>query len=69
MKLFVENLKGNMDVFDNVYKVSIKKINNKNHLVVYYNSCKAGDTIPLNEVKLSFLVDTDTMHEYFRYQK
>ena len=69
MRLFVEDVKGNMDVYDNVYKVSIKKINNKNHLVVYYHSCKVADTIPLNEIKLSFLIDADTMCEYFRYEK
>ena len=69
MKLFLEDLKGYMETFDNVYRVSIKKIDNKNHLLIYYNSCKAGDTIPLKEIKLTFLVDTNSMHEYFRYEK
>lgn len=69
MKLFVENSKGYMNVYNNVYKVSVKKINNKNHLLIYYNSCKTADKILLKDIKLAFLVDTDTMHEYFRYQK
>ena len=69
MRLFVEYLIGVVNVFDNVYKVSIKKVNNKNHLVIYYNSCETADIIPLNDVKLSFLIDMDSTHEYFRYEK
>lgn len=69
MKLFVENSKGYMNVFNNVYRVVIKKINNKNCLCIKYNSLKDDDSILLSEIRLAFLVDTDTMHEYFRYQK
>ena len=69
MRLFVENIKGYMENYDNVYKVNIKKVNNKNHLVIYYNSYKAADTILLKNVKLAYLIDVESMHEYFRYVK
>ena len=69
IRLFIEDKKGYVETFDNVYKVSIKKIDNKNNLEINYNSLKNNEYLPLNEIKLAYLIDVDTMHEYFRYEK
>lgn len=69
LRLFVENKKGYVDVYDNVYKVKIKKIDNKNILEISYNSLKDCDYILLNSITLCYLIDIDTMYEYFRYEK
>jgi hypothetical protein len=69
LRLFIEDKKGYMETFDNVYKVCIKKFDNKNTLEICYNSLKDVEYIPLTSVKLCFLIDVDTMHEYFRYEK
>lgn len=69
LRLFVENKKGYVDVYDNVYKVKIKKTDNKNILEISYNSLKDCDYILLKSITLCYLIDVDTMHEYFRYEK
>lgn len=69
LRLFVENTKGYMETFNNVYKVSIKKFNNKNTLEVCFNSKEDVMYIPLKDIRLCFFVDVETMHEYFRYEK
>lgn len=69
LNLFVESLKGNMNVYENVYKVKIKKIDNKNVLEIIYNSLKDCEYIFLSNIKLCYLIDVDTTHEYFRYEK
>lgn len=74
MRLFVEDNKGYVDVYDNVYKVSIKKIDNKNNLLIHINNTPDKEfafteNILLSKIKLAYLVDVDTMHEYFRYEK
>lgn len=74
-RLFVEDLKGYMETFDNVDKVEIVKPCNvsfsndkRNHLYIIKNS-HCIDCIPLSEIKLAFMVNTETMEEYFRYRK
>ena len=71
MRLFVEDLKGCVDVYDNVYRVSIRKKNNKNVLFVEYNSLKDNDTLLLKYINLAYLVEVynGSHHEYFRYNK
>ena len=72
LKLFVEDYKnGYMDVYTNVYQVKIAKHNNKNCLEVHYrlNPLKDTDIIPLSEIKLCWLINADTLEEYFRYEK
>ena len=69
MKLFVEHIKGYMVVFSSVKKINIGKIDNKNYLFIEkYSSCE-NDKIKLSDIRLAFLVDTETMKEYFRYEK
>ena len=73
MRLFVEDYKsGYVDVIDNVDRVSIEKYEKKNSLFVYCNEKDyATEIIPLNEIKLAFMVDVRGKHtkEYFRYEK
>lgn len=69
LKLFIEDNKGYTDTYKNVWSVSIKKIDNKNTLVIKYNSLKDDDYIKLNEIKLAFIVDMNTMIEIFRYER
>lgn len=69
LKLFVEDKKGYVDEYTNVYRVMIKKIDNKNTLEIQYNSLKDNDYILLTDIELCYLIDVNTMHEYFRYEK
>lgn len=69
MKLFIEDLKGYMEVYENVNKVSIKKIDNKNKLIINYDLPQRIEFIDLKEVRLAFMIDKDTLMEYFRYEK
>lgn len=78
MKLFVEDLKGYMEAIDNVKRVVIEKIDNKNNLLVYTDcfTDQPYTTIPLKDIKLSFMVKVvkdkkgyESVEEYFRYEK
>lgn len=72
MRLFIEDYKsGYMDVIDNVSRVSIEKHDNKNSLFVYCYDNKDNEIIPLNEIRLAFMVDIsgEECKEYFRYEK
>lgn len=78
MRLFIEDLKGYMETIDNVKRVVIKKIDNKNNLLVY-TDCFINPpyaTIPLKDIKLSFMIKIvkdengdENVEEYFRYEK
>lgn len=69
MRLFIEDLKGYTDVYDNVRNVFIRKVDNKNTIELRYINKTEKDYIPLNEIRLAFLVDLNNMEEYFRYEK
>ena len=69
MRLFIEDLKGYTDVYDNVRNVFIRKVDNKNTIELSYINKTEKDYIPLNEIRLAFLVDLNNMEEYFRYEK
>ena len=69
-KIFIENLKGYMEVYNHVERVVITKIDGrKNYLVVFFTTKSRQEFIPLNEIRLCYLVNIDTMEEYFRYTK
>ena len=69
-KLFIEDLKGYMDTYVDVKRIKIKKKERKNVLKIeYWLSTKEDDIIPLNEIKMCYLINIDTMEEYFRYSK
>ena len=65
----LEDLKGYMETFDNVNEISIKKQNNHNTLIIDYDYENKQIYIPLKEIRLCWLVNIDTMEEYFRYEK
>lgn len=70
LKLFVEDLKGYMDTYVDVKKIKIEKKEKKNVLKIeYWLSTKEDEIIPLNEIRLAFMVDLNTMIEMFRYEK
>lgn len=69
IRLFVEDSKGHVSCYDNVYKVKIEKKDNKNVLRICYNNCASDDYRLLRDVSLCYLIDVETMHEYFRYEK
>lgn len=69
MKVFVENKKGYVDVFNNIWKINIKKINNKNTLILKSNPLTDEINIPLSEIELAYAIDNVTLEEYFRYEK
>lgn len=69
-KIFIENLKGYMEVYNHVERVVITKIDGrKNYLVVFFTTKSRQEFIPLNEIRLCYLINIDTMEEYFRYTK
>ena len=70
MKLFVEDMKGYMDVYEDVFTVKIKKVLNKNCLIIRYGDLKKpNEIIKLSEIRLAFMIDPETTREYFRYAK
>ena len=70
LKLFVEDLKGYIDTYTDVKKIKIEKKEKKNVLKIeYWLSTKEDEIIPLNEIRLAFMVDLNTMIEMFRYEK
>ena len=69
MKLFVWYTDNYSDVFNYAERVFIKKIGGKKHLEVHCYNKSEVDLIPLADIKLCYLIDVDTMHEYFRYEK
>ena len=69
-KIFIENIKGYMEVYNHVERVVITKIDGrKNYLVVFFTNKSTQEFIPLNEIRLCYLINIDTMEEYFRYTK
>lgn len=70
MKLFVEEHKTSyMNVYNNVRKVTILKMDKKNFLEIRYTNREDVDYLPLSDIQLCFLIDLETMEEYFRYEK
>ena len=69
LRLFVEDIKGYMDIYDSVDSVKITRVNNKNTLQVFLQTKKEPICILLSEINLCYLIDLETMHEYFRYAK
>ena len=70
MKLFIEDMKGYSDTYTRVKNVIIAKVNNKNSLIVKFKDYHTEElTIPLSEIRLTFMINLETMEEYFRYEK
>ena len=73
MKLFIEYIKEYDDVFTRVQKVKLMKKNNKNVFEISFEDRILGEIeklyIPLKDVKLMFMIDAETLEEYFRYEK
>lgn len=70
MKLFVEDIKGYMETFDNVKNIIITKVYNKNSLIIKFKNYHTEElTIPLTEIRLAYMINIETMEEYFRYEK
>ena len=69
-KIFIEDLKGYMDAYTHVERVVITKVDGrKNYLVVFFTNRNTQEFIPLNEIRMCYLINIDTMEEYFRYSK
>lgn len=69
MKLFVEDLKGYMSIYEHVKKIRINKIDNKNTLQIQYIFSPLIEYIPLSKIKLCYMIDEETLVEVFRYEK
>lgn len=69
MNVFVENKSGIMLEFDNIWKITIKKINVKNTLILKGNPASDEINIPLSEIRLAYAFDNVNYEEYFRYEK
>lgn len=68
LKLFYEDMKGYADAEENVKKVTIRKVDNINTLIVMYTNGTLAE-MELREVRLAYLIDIETMQELFRYEK
>lgn len=71
-KLFVGDIKGYTDVYTDVDRIKIAKIDNKNHVIIYYVNKQETDIIPLAEIRdMMFIkINSDTdIEELFRYEK
>jgi len=73
-KLFVGYVKNGTgtDVFTKVDRIKIAKIDNKNHVIIYYVNKQETDIIPLAEISdMMFIkINSDTdIEELFRYKK
>lgn len=66
LRLFYTDKKGYVTTVDNIKRIEIMKLNNKNHLKVNYN---IDDIIieKLEDVEVAYVVDIETMQELFRY--
>lgn len=70
MKLIVEDVKGYVDFYEDVFQIKIMKIDKKNILKVRYGDLsKNNELIPLREVKRAILIEEDSLVERFRYEK
>lgn len=69
MKVFIEDNKGYVGVFNNIWKISIKKINGKNTLILRGNPARDEINIPLSKIRLAYALDNVNLEEYFRYEK
>lgn len=73
MRLFVEDTKGIMDVIDNVDGVKITTKGKTKYMFAYDTHSVSGKTClmarKLTSIGLAYLLDTETMKEYFRYVK
>lgn len=72
LRLILTDTKGFCEFIDNVYKVSIIKksyTGKKNILEIKFYNTRGDLLIPLSEVEQCFLIDIETMHEFFRYEK
>lgn len=69
MKVFIEDIKGYVEVFNNIWKITIKKINGKNTLILKGNPASDEINISLSKIKLAYALDNVNLEEYFRYEK
>lgn len=68
LKLFYEDIKGYVISEENIRNLKIQKIDRKNYLQIKYTN-DTEDYIELKELKLAYLIDIETMYEFFRYEK
>lgn len=68
LKLFYEDIKGYVVSEENIRNLKIQKIDRKNYLQIRYTN-DTEDYIELKELKLVYLIDVETMYEFFRYEK
>lgn len=70
MKLIVEDIKGYVEFYEDVFQVRIIKIDKKNILKIRYGDLsKKNELIPLKELREVILINEETNREYFRYEK
>lgn len=68
LKIIYEDTKGYMNHVEHVKKLYIRKIGKKNHFMIKFIN-DSSRSVPMNEVRLLFMIDLNTMEEYFRYEK
>lgn len=68
LKVFYEDIKGYVVSEENIRNLKIQKIDRKSYLQIKYTN-DTEDYIELKELKLVYLIDIETMYEFFRYEK
>ena len=56
------------DVFDSVEKVIVGRDKSKRYLEISFNGGKEKEFVYLKDIRLAYLFDVDTMHEFFRIE-
>lgn len=69
MKVFIENLKGYMSIYENIKRIKICKKDNKGCLQLEYIFSPIIEYIPLKDIRLCYAMDMEKFVEYFRYEK
>ena len=69
MKVFIENLKGHMAIYEHIKRIKICKKDNKWCLQLEYIFKPIREYIPLKDVRLCYATDMEKFVECFRYEK
>lgn len=69
MKIFIENPKGYTESHKGVVRAKIMKLENQKVLKVEFIDPRENFFIPMVYIKMFFLINEETLEEYFRYEK
>lgn len=69
MKIFIEDTKGYTESYKDVVRAKMMKLDNKKVLKVEFIDPRENFFMPMVYIKMFFLINEETLEEYFRYEK